>query len=428
MVKRRTVRSGLAVTAALCAIAALPGTAAADPGDLPAYAVAEDAEPVEGHESSTGGPALEPGTYTDTIGPGEKKYYSVPLDDRSNAWISAVARPGPGVRVAYGDGIKVALQAPDGTTCGESDINFGSEDAARPIADHAWRIIKPDGNCQQSRVYHFSVERRSAATSHPSPWPVEIRFMQEPGLKSITSTTPPEEPGKTPSPSGPPMGETRPVKGGTGFNDAAGMGEGNWSDRLRPGETRFYRVPLDWGQRLHVNLEFGTAKAKEGGYVSGAFRVDLYNPARGHVVGESAGYRPDKPAELPLASVPVDFTNRYDSSARLGNTGFAGWYYIAVYAHRHLTDSVSGSVPVVLRTSVEGSAKPAPDYDGDAVAAGFGVTEKDREAAARGQSAAEAETSGTMRTVAWVGIGAGTVLLLGLGLWTLIARRSGGPR
>ena len=422
--KGRTMRSGLAVTAALCAVAALPGTATADPGDLPAYATAEDAEAVKGDESSAAGPTLKPGVYTDTVAPGQKKYYSVPLDDTSNAWISAVALPEPGSKVAYGDGINVALKAPDGTTCGQSDADFGADGTARPIADYARRMIEPDGNCQERRVYHFSVERESEPTSDPSPWPVEIRFMQEPGLKGTTSTTPPET-GETPSPPGPPTGEPKAIEGGTGFNDAAGMDEGNWRDRLRPGETRFYRVPLDWGQQLFVGLEFGTAKAKDDAYLGDAFRVDVYNPARGHISGQGVGYQASEPAEISLAGPPIDFANRYDSSARIGNAGFAGWYYIAVHAHEGLTDTVDGTVPMVLRTSVEGGVKPGPDYDGNAVEAGFGVTDEDREAAARGQSAAEAGSSGVMRTVAWAGIGSGTVLLLGLGLWTVLARRAG---
>ncbi|WP_344628921.1 hypothetical protein [Streptomyces glaucosporus] len=426
------MRSGLAVTAALCAVAALPGTATAaegtaGPADLPAYRTAEDARPVEGRESSAEGPSIEPGVYTDDIAPGRRKYYGVRLDAKSNAWISAVALPEPGSAVAYGDGIKVGLKAPDGTTCGESDVVFGDENAARPLADYAWRLIKPDGYCQEEKVYHFYVERESDAGSDRSAWPVEIRFMLEPGLKSVTSTTPPE-PQATLTPPDPPAGEARPIEGGTGFNDAAGMGEGNWKDRLRPGETRFYQVPVDWGQQFFVDLEFGTTKARDDKFVSGAFRVDVYNPARGHVDSESGSYRASESAEISLASQRVAFLNRYAPGAELSGMRFAGWYYIAVHAHEDLAESVTGSVPVVLRTSVEGVPKGAPDYDGNAAEAGFGVTDGDREAAARGLSEAEARAGATLRTVGWAGVGTGTALLLGLGLWTVLARRGAARR
>lgn len=53
----------------------------------------------------------------------------------------------------------------------------------------------------------------------------------------------------------------------------------------------------------------------------------------------------------------------------------------------------------------------------------FEVTEDDQEAADSGKSAPEVEKSGSMKLVAAAGIGAGTVLVLGLGVWTLLARR-----
>lgn len=428
----RTVRSALAATAALCAVAALPGTAvAADgPEGLPTYRTAADARPVTGRESSADGPPIEPGTYTDEISPGERAYYSVTLDDASNVWISATALPEPGTEVGGADGIKVALKSPEGATCGDSDIDFGGEDSARPIADYAWRMIRKDGYCQEAGVYHFSVEREGEGASDPAPWPVEIRFMEEPGVKGAQPTAQPTAPSdaRTSAPPGPPSGEARRIEGGTGFNDAASMGEGNWKDRLRPGETRFYRVPVDWGQQLFTTVEFGTTRSGEAPFVGGAFRVDFYNPARGQVESRSLGYQADRPAALSLESRRVDFANRHAGTTELGGMRFAGWYYIAVHAHRDLAESVDGSVPLVLRTTVEGTPRGGPEYDGDAVAAGFGVEEGDREAAAEGPSATDAEDDGTLRVVGWAGIGTGTALLLGLGLWTLLARSGTRPR
>ncbi|GAA2467435.1 hypothetical protein [Streptomyces macrosporus] len=422
------MRSGLAATAALCAVAALPGGAAAadGPDGVPAYRTAEDARPVTGGESSAEGPTITPGFYTDEIGPGQRKYYSATLDGASNAWISAVALPEPGSEVDMTDGIKVALRAADGTVCGNSGVDFGDDDAARPIADHARRVIREDGYCQEAGVYHFSVEREGRAGSDPAPWPVEIRFMEEPGLRNPVPAAPPDA--RTSVPPGPPSGQARRIVGGTGFNDAASMGEGNWKDRLRPGETRFYRVPVDWGQQLFTTVEFGTTGADGAPFVGGAFRVDLYNPARGRVTGRGVGYQADRPAAFTLETRRVDFANRYAGTAEIGGMCFAGWYYIAVHAHEGLGESVEGSVPVVLRTTVEGTPRDAPAYVGDAVEAGFGVDEEDREAAAKGLSAAEAEADGTLRLVGWAGVGTGTALIVGLGLWTLLARRSVRPR
>ncbi|MCI0383530.1 hypothetical protein [Streptomyces sp. CNQ085] len=426
------MRSSLAAAAALCAVAAPPGAAAAAPSDgpddLPAYETAPGAQRVEGQESSAHGPAIEPGFHTDDIGPGERRYYSVTLDGESNVWISATALPEPGSRVRSMDGIEVTLESADGDNCGDGDASFGSDDTARPIADLAGRMIREDGYCQEPGVYHFSVERESDETADSTRWPLEISFMREPGVRRPASegTSGAAPDAATPSPPAAPKGETRPIEGGTGFNDAPGMGEGNWSDRLRPGETRFYKVPLDWGQRLHTRVEFGTARARSGGasYIGGAFRVDFYNTARGRIGTGGVGYRPDKPAAYRLDGQRVAFANRFDGGTELGGTRFAGWYHIAVHANGKLAESVEGTVPVVLRTTVVGEPEAGPEYEGNAGEAGFAVTDGDREAAAEGLNRSAAESGDTLRLLGWAGIGVGTALILGLGLWTFLARRS----
>ncbi|MCT2589186.1 hypothetical protein LHJ74_04430 [Streptomyces sp. N2-109] len=432
--KRRTTGTpgqALALAAALCAVLALPGTASAEPGDLPPYRTADDAKPRKGTASSADGPRLaKGGVYTDTLAPGEKKYYSVELDAKSSAWLSAVAQPRTGSKVAFGDGISVVLEDTDGTGCSNEEVTFGADGTARPLAANAGRVIKPDDGCQDAGVYNFSVERESENTSDPSVWPVELRFMQEPPVKGTVPTTPPETGNLPTAAPDPPTGEPEKIKGGTGFNDAVGMDEGVWKDRLRPGETRFYRVPVDWGQRLMLSAEFGTAQTSdENAYASGGVRVDVYNPARGYVGGEGAMYQADDPAAVPFAAAPVDYVNRYSYDGAASQTGVAGWYYVAVHAKAELGDFVKGSVPVTLRTSVTGKAEEGPSYEGDAAEAGFGVTDEDKEQATDGVTADEAKESGDdgLNLLAYGGIGAGTVLLLVLGVWTLTARRRAAP-
>lgn len=425
---RRTTRGGLAALAALCAVAALPGTAHAGPGDLPAYRTADDAEPRKGTASSADGPRLaKDGIYTDKLAPGDKKYYSVELDSKSSAWLSAVALPEAGSKVAFNDGLTITLEDTDGTECSNDDVSFGGDGAAQPVAASTGRVIQPDGDCQRAGVYNLSVERTSETTSDPTVWPVELRFMQEPPVKGGTATTPPESGDLPTTPPDPPTSEAKPIKGGTGFNDAVGMAEGVWKDRVKPGETRFYRVPVDWGQQLSLSAEFGTAKASDqDAYASDGVRVKIYNPARGGVNSDSAMYQADEAAAVPVLAPPVDYVNRYSYESDIAPAAFAGWYYVAVHANAEVGDFVKGSVPVTLRTTVTGKAKQGPAYDGDAAKAGFGVSDDDQDQAADGKTADEAKDSGGdsgMKLLAFGGIGAGTVLILILAVWTLTARR-----
>ncbi|MEO3765790.1 hypothetical protein [Streptomyces sp. B8F3] len=431
--------------AALAAQAALPAAAPAaaaagrqgaapvnSPVDAGEYRTAEDAEPIEGAASSAGGEKVEAGrTYTDSLAPGDKLYYSVTLDAESHAWISAVAAPKPGTKVAYGDGIELELESKGGDRCSSSDVDFAADGAARPIANYVWRVAEPDGTCQEAGVYNLIVTRVSDATSSPAAWPLELRFMAEPPLAEAESTTPPDPQSIPTNPPPPPTGKAEPRKGGTGFNDAVAIDHGVWTDEIRPGDTHFYRVPLDWGQQLFLQTEFGTTRVgDETAFASNGVRVDFYNPARGFIANENETYFGDDPAAIPAVAPPVSYQNRYAVySGELGNVGFAGWYYIAVSVSEEVGEFADGPVPVELRTTIKGEPEEGPAYDGDAAAAGFAVTDDDRDMAAEGSPAgADGDGDGAGKKIlAIAGIGAGVLLLAGLGLWTLLARRRAVP-
>jgi hypothetical protein len=421
----RGVSGGLAVTAALCAVAALPGAATADPGDLPGYRTAEDAQEVVGAASSADGPRLQHGeTYTDRIAPGQQKYYTVKLDSSSQPRISAVALPEPGSEVSSDDGITLTLEATDGTECVHDVASFDYDGVAWPLVAWVARLAEQDGNCQDGGVYNLSVTRQGEDAADQTAWRIELDLMREPGLRAAGPTEAPEVE-ETPTEL-PQMPTRKPqdIQGGTGFNDAPGMGEGVWKDRLRPGETRFYRVPVDWNQRLALRAEFGTTRVTdEDGVTSDGVQVEFYSPARAHVTGRSGTFWAGEPAALSLLTPPVTYGFRYSYDSGLAAASVAGWYYVAVRAHPGLDAFVRGKVPVTLRTEFTGRPASGPDYAGDASAAGFGVSQEDRDQAAAGLTPQAAERRDTLAVVGWAGIGAGTVLVAGLGLWALLARR-----
>ncbi|MEV6314151.1 hypothetical protein [Streptomyces sp. NPDC051776] len=429
MRQRCRARTGLAAMAALCVVGLVPGPAMAAPGDGsgdPApYRNADGAQKVAGTESSADAPPIRPGFYEDSIGPGEKLYYSVTLDEGSGAFVSAVAVPKPGGSVKYGDGIKASLQSTDNAECGSGDANFGSGEQPRPIAAYATRTIKEGGNCQEPGAYYFVVERTSDPTSDPGKWPLEIRYMSEPGLKSPGSTAAPTSwPSASPTL---PLKQARNREGGTGFNDAPALDEGVWKDRLQPGETRFYRIPLDWGQQLAGRLELANgAMTQDSGYASAGLTYELYNTARGRVDDDSMAYNGEQKSVTTGPTAPVAYANRFSTTTAVNGMQVAGWYYLAVSLHQDVGKFTKGGIPLILRLNIDGEAKPGPQYDGDAAAAGFGLTDEDREAAEKGQTAAERAKSDTLTLIAAAGIGAGTVLLVGLGMWMLVARRRAG--
>lgn len=404
----------------LILVAAGPGAAAESPGSkqgATAYKTDPDAKPVRGTASSTDGPRLVPGTYTDTIAGGEKKYYRVALDEKSHVFMSAVLAPPPGLEVGITDGIQVALESTGGVKCSVVDgITFRSG-SSRPIADYASRRIGPDRDCQEAGDYLYSVEWIGSGDGPGAGgWPVELKFMSEPGLKAgeAMPSTPTGWSSQAPTPT---TQSAKGVAGGTGFNDAPAVGQGAWKDELSPGESRFYKVPVEWGQQLFLDAEFANSTNDQPSVVSEGLRMSVFNTARGAVEGDTVSYT-GKPATVSLGTAPAAYANRASSEDPVSAMRFSGWYYVRV----SVDQQVDSALPTTLRIVLKGKPQPGPAYDGDAIAAGFGITDAGREAAADGR----VEDGGDgvpMTAIGIAGIGLGTVLVLGLGVWTLMGRR-----
>ncbi|MEV6394949.1 hypothetical protein AB0M39_09265 [Streptomyces sp. NPDC051907] len=415
-------RATLASIAAMCAVAALPGqswAAAEHP-----YAFDSEAKPVQGAAVNSDGPTLEAGSvYKDTIKPGEKRYYRIDLDAKASAYVSAVAVPKLGTKVAYGDKLAVSIEDRSGVKCGDDDAMFRTGAFARPVAAYADRTIdKSSSSCQESGAYYVLLQRTSQATSTPEPWEVEIRFASEPGLTESAPTAPPENwPSASPAA---PAGGPQKRAGGAGFAEATSLKQGEWQDEIVPGQTLFYRVPVDWGQQIFASADLGSSTATDSSKsVSNALVLSLHNPARGHVDEEAGVIYDGKQKSVALEPLPpVAYENRYDSAGSDAAMRFAGWYYLSVTLSPEIADAYGKqALPLTLRVNVDGKPKPAPAYAGPA--GEFEVSDDDKKAADTGKSASAAADTSTMKLVGAAGIGAGTVLVLGLGAWMLLARR-----
>ncbi|QKW07775.1 hypothetical protein HUT18_16680 [Streptomyces sp. NA04227] len=462
-----------ALAAALFLVAALPGAVATAAEPNP-YVFAQGAPTVPGADGPDGARPLEAGgTYRSSLGPGAKAYYRVELDASSSTYISATALPPLGTELDYADGIRVSLQTDKGFDCSYERSRFGSLSSPRPLAATASRLIGPnEGTCQRAGTYYVMVERTGASAEA---WDLELQYASEPALRgkapSPPATSAPASPEASASPSAA-TGTPRPRKGGTGFNDARALESGAWSDRITPGATLFYRVPVEWGQRLGAGASLapsdeepgsGTGSATGSGtgassgagsgspsgsgaggaggtgdYVSSALELALYNPVRGTVDRTDTSYN-GTPKEASLAPLPpVAYGNRF-AAANEEMTGarFAGWYYLAVHLNSEVAGLTGGKpLDLTLRLSVTGQPQEGPEYAGVPRPAGtFGVTAEDQEEAANGSSAdsgADGRTTDDGKTlsttaataVAAGGLGTGTLLVAVLALWTLVARRA----
>lgn len=399
-------------------------------GPLPVYRSADGAKAVEGKPSTAGAPLLEAGsTYEDSLAPGER-FYRLNLDDRSSVYVSAVLRPTADAKVGYSDGVEVEIMSPDNRACGGGGTGraaFGYDPV--PISAVGARKLQEDADCQGAGVYYAKVTRTAPKDGSPAAWPLELRVQREPGLAagSAPTTAPSVWPSASPTLPGT---DPAPRAGGTGFNDARALGAGVWRDSLRPGQTRYYRVPLDWGQQLGLGVELSAARrTKEYGSASYGLSVSLYSPYRALVDSKDASYDGKQASAALPRTAPVAYENRFSSDRNVEPVRMAGWYYVAVTMAAKVGEFTEDAVPVplTLRLDLIGGAGRAPAYAQGLAAGGFGVGAEDRTAAKEGTTAVEAADAAAnrsvMRTVAGAGFGAGTLLLLVLGGWVLLSRR-----
>ncbi|MFK4146948.1 hypothetical protein [Streptomyces sp. NPDC004065] len=411
----------LAVPAAVLALAAaVPGPSAVAAGTPGPYAFSDGDRTVAGASTAADARPLEPGHgYRSSLPPGGRLYYRLDLDAGTTAYVSATAVPGAGTTVAATDGLRVSVQDAQGTSCSVQATRFGASRSPHPVAAWGVREASPGhALCQGAGAYYVLVERVDATGSSADAWPLELTAAFEPPLRSGGATSAPQS--WNSAPPRPATGPQTQRAGGPGFARASTVGQGVWRDRIRPGQTLFYEVPVDWGQQLNAVAELEGSSGS--GYADGALTLSLYNPVRGYVEEAYAGYA-GRPAAATLAPLPpVSYANRYGFADQVKAMRFAGSYYLVVHLAAQAADSFgAGPFGLRLRVRVDGSARPGPGYAGASRPEKlFEVTARDRQAAT---PAGAGGGSAAWRALAVGGIGAGTVLLTVLGVWTAVARR-----
>ncbi|MET7377807.1 hypothetical protein ABZT08_03120 [Streptomyces sp. NPDC005526] len=417
------VRAALAAAVlALAAAVPVPPAAAAD-GAAP-YAYADGSRPVTGATTTTDAERLDPGhTYRSSLPKNGKLYYRLDLDATSTAYVSVTAVPRAGTAVAATDGLRVSVQDADSNSCSLQSTRFGGSRSPHPIAAWGARETGPRNVlCRGAGTYYVVVERIDDTESSPDTWPLELFAASEPPLKRTGATRAPDV-WDSASPA-PVTGQAVDRAGGAGFAGASTVGPGSWRDRIRPGQTLFYRVPVDWGQQLNATAELGSSSGGSG-YVIGALSLALYNPVRGYVAEAADGYT-GRQASAALAPLPpVAYPNRYGFADQVKAMRFAGSYYLVVHLAAQTAQQFGdGPFGVILRVRTDGAARSAPGYDGTASPRSlFEVTDRDRAAAT---PTGTAGGSPGLRALAVGGIGTGSLLLAVLGAWTLVARRRAG--
>lgn len=362
---------------------------------------------VAGAATSDRAPVIEPGQYLDTIGPGEKRYYAVGLDDASTADFAATAVPQPGAAVDPFDALTTRIEHTDHGYCGTNTERFSQKEGAVPLTAAVARIRSREGTrtCDRAGRYWLVVERESKKGSDAARWPLELVYGTEKPLeKGVTPAESQAEYGKGGKGATLPAGDPREVRGGTGFNDAREIGRGVWRDRILPSQTLWYKVPAGWGQQVVYDVEFAnepTVDRTHATYSYGASR--LYTPARHPLSGGTEFHTrtlyDGRPSAVRMGGVPVSWTNRYEDRSDVQPVHAGGDFYVSVTLGAQAAEIAENPrIGVVLRVSVLGDERTGPQYGAPAVAGqpdGSADGGPEDNADKKGDSTAAADSGGT---------------------------------
>ena len=414
--------------------------------------------PVVGDDQpSLQAPLLTPGQYTDTFAEagtdasgadGTEKYYTIPIQDGDRVYVSAtIVPPGTGTDGQVAFGVEVDLLAPDLTGCAaypQRDFIVANRDRNEAVTAALTREIGGKNYlrvCPREGALILKVQRIGSAYVGQE-LPMEIVVRREPPADATGVPAPAAKQGGDPAPTH----SNNPVDltGGTSFNDAPEITSGTtYTDTVITGENRYFRIPLQWGQRFTYLLT--PTGAPQPTLFPGAIAwMDVYNPVRDNVemtrfdTGGQTWFTKNAPDPFTASTpYPVRYSNRDVSDSR--GYSLDGDYFLRLSVN--LNGDEPSSTSYLLTVVITGEPETGPVYQpaGTVRTSGSTTAPTSRTSTSATASSASSSSSapptveaigGTGATtdssvsgVLWALLGAGVVLVIGLGAW-LISRRS----
>lgn len=330
--------------------------------------------PIVGTESAQGAPELVGGgQYTDAVGGrGEVKHYLLRRElAGSSLHVGVSAVPPLGQRGQ----IWLEVNSLDSTRCAfvseaTSVGNFASWQMINALLTVWPRSASGDDPCRDDEELVLTVEMTGVGQEGIAGVPFELLVVEEPAVTDQSTL-----PGRSSTPQWEPMSpaaeDAIELAGGSSFNDAPLLEPGvTYASDVMPGETVYFRVPVDWGQQLQAEAHFpepGPALSRALRSIVGA-RITLISPTRGvgtatnlqgaeHTRGSHI--RSDQETILQAATTDVRWMNR--SARTVEATSLPGEYYVAVAMDQH-SSGESFVTPFVLTVDTVGDVAGAPHY------------------------------------------------------------------
>ncbi|GLB67256.1 vWA domain-containing protein [Arthrobacter mangrovi] len=409
--------------------------------------------PIMGGSSPADAPALPAGQYLDELEAGSKKnssgesgsarYYKVELGPGERAHAAAtLLLPRRGEAAAPGTAyVTAAFVDGEGESCLVSDTEYASSNQSFLMPPTAALSTPPMGEDSSDRCFGtdagevFLEVKRSGSWAWKQGLPVEVLLVTEPagdgsGLPAAH---------EAPLPAAAPEfgGEAVPVAGAASYNTAAELESGVYSDSLLGGETKFYKVPVDYGQRLSFAAKV-TADGGSEGSIGRSLRFALYSPVRQEtelasdndkfILGHSLVYTFIDVGDSLDASMaaPVRFNNRSSGDSGIEQIAYPGSYYLAASLEDGSTSDAGTELSFDLAVDVSGEPEDGPELvaGGAATAPSADPSAAPSAGPSAAAGAAEAASQVTGRTPLLWGLGAVGLLAVAGVVFAVVRRGS----
>lgn len=260
-----------------------------------------------------------------------------------------------------------------GGQCQDEDY-MGSVTGAEASAD-SWTPTSADGkilewddeyidaSCDQTKwlvnnhVWIFQSESKAEFRDEPVNVEVSVHF--EPVLKKLDAENLHEgwtSTGGKDSYKKATFGEAKPVNGGNNAAQAPEVKSGETiSDSVVPGEQKFYKIPVEWGQRPVIAARTGQSERDE----LDSLGIAILNPFQVSVSdGSMSIWRDSEDLNL-STSRPIEYNNRNEGGHAVAN---AGYYYATIRMANFRSDTEIAGIdqPFQLAVLVDGKPTKGP--------------------------------------------------------------------
>lgn len=410
--------------AALAAVLVLGGSAATavpadkDPASPFAGTSVSGVDVDDNEQVSEDAPRLSPGVYTDTLTASEdswRAYRVTRTAPGSTLHVSVTTKPS-----SYDDpqddfpteDLRIRLLAADGAECHDVDEDINDYDGTYPFATATGVVVgeyastddEQEASCRAEGDYTVLLGRDGPEKSTAA----EIQVLEEPPVANLSSL--PKAMEATPDEMEVPAGKATPITGGTGFTNAPQVTSGTWSDSLEPGESRVYRVKVEYGEtaRFTVNGPTGGFRYPGDGFDSLYVEGRAYAPDREFVDRATGSFSSGSSSPASANTAKIRYLNR-DSDFDTGASGMGGWYYFVVSVGDTELGATLEDQPVKIAFSIKVDGKPSDEVDYDFAAGDW-------------EEPSDGSSLDLATGLTWLGGGLLAAAVLGAGAWFVLVR------